>query len=68
LFNLLGSDSLAASYRFGRDEIFYESAFYPGDYGGGLGHVSRCVPLAEEFRRQGDDCAFIITKNHRKLL
>ena len=42
--------------------------FIPSDYGGGLGHVSRCVALAEEFRRQGDECVFIITENHRRLL
>lgn len=34
--------------------------FFPSDLGGGFGHISRCIALAEEAKLRGHECAFVI--------
>jgi len=34
--------------------------FFPSDLGGGFGHISRCLALAQEGKHRGHDCAFVI--------
>ena len=34
--------------------------FFPSDYGGGFGHISRCLALAHVAKLRGHDCAFIL--------
>lgn len=38
--------------------------FFPSDLGGGFGHISRCLALAQEAKRRRHECAFVI--NDRK--
>jgi UDP:flavonoid glycosyltransferase YjiC (YdhE family) len=38
--------------------------FFPSDLGGGFGHISRCLALAQEAKHRGHNCAFVI--NDRK--
>lgn len=43
--------------------------FFPSDRGGGFGHVSRCLALAQEAKRRGHSCAFVLsdTKYEAKI-
>jgi UDP:flavonoid glycosyltransferase YjiC (YdhE family) len=34
--------------------------FFPSDLGGGFGHVSRCIALADQARERGHCCAFVL--------
>lgn len=34
--------------------------FFPSDLGGGFGHISRCLALAQEAKHRGHNCAFVI--------
>ena len=34
--------------------------FFPSDLGGGFGHVSRCVALADQATQRGHSCAFVL--------
>ena len=34
--------------------------FFPSDLGGGFGHISRCLALAQEAKLRGHDCTFVI--------
>ena len=34
--------------------------FFPSDLGGGFGHVSRCIALADQARQRGHFCAFVL--------
>jgi len=34
--------------------------FFPSDLGGGLGHINRCLALAEEARRRGHQSVFVL--------
>jgi len=33
--------------------------FFPSDFGGGFGHISRCIALAQEAQQRGHICAFV---------
>ena len=43
--------------------------FFPSDLGGGFGHISRCLALAQEAKEQGHNCAFVFndTKYQREI-
>jgi UDP:flavonoid glycosyltransferase YjiC (YdhE family) len=43
--------------------------FFPSDLGGGFGHISRCVALAQEAKYRGHTSAFVIndTKYEKKI-
>ncbi len=34
--------------------------FFPSDIGGGFGHVSRCIALADQACQRGNSCAFVL--------
>ena len=34
--------------------------FFPSDLGGGFGHISRCLALAQEGKQRGHQCAFVL--------
>ena len=34
--------------------------FFPGDLGGGFGHISRCLELAYKAKEKGHTCAFVL--------
>ncbi|MFQ6101259.1 MAG: glycosyltransferase [Anaerolineae bacterium] len=38
--------------------------FFPSDKGGGFGHISRCLALAEELTRRGGEVAFVLRGPH----
>jgi len=43
--------------------------FFPSDRGGGFGHVSRCLVLAQEAQRRGHTCSFFLSSpRYEKLL
>lgn len=37
--------------------------FLPSDIGGGFGHISRCLALAQEAKHRGHNCAFVINSD-----
>ncbi len=43
--------------------------FFPSDFGGGFGHISRCLALAREAQQRGHICAFVTnTKKYKQSL
>ena len=40
--------------------------FFPSDAGGGFGHINRCLALAQEAKRKGHKCAFVLSSNRFK--
>ena len=41
----------------------FKLLFFPSDLGGGFGHISRCVALAQEAKHRGHNCAFVINSS-----
>jgi UDP:flavonoid glycosyltransferase YjiC (YdhE family) len=43
--------------------------FFPSDQGGGFGHISRCLVLAQEARTKGHTCVFVLSSpRYEKLV
>jgi UDP:flavonoid glycosyltransferase YjiC (YdhE family) len=43
--------------------------FFPSDLGGGFGHISRCLALANEAKKRGHSCAFVLNdRKYEKLI
>ena len=40
--------------------------FFPSDLGGGFGHISRCMALADSFCKRGSEAAFALSGPHFK--
>ena len=41
----------------------FKLLFFPSDLGGGFGHISRCLALAQEAKHRGHNCAFVINNS-----